>query len=246
MDVETYNMLKRIAYHFWDDILNDNSKTNPGFHNLIDNDTTYPFLRAVPEKQQTEWFRAMNAMRSYGVFDYEVELDLDENFNPYSHMFCYKISDFNYERFVDFCFKFGIKLQEDPKLHTVKLAIGDDNTPIVTVDGKKKYAYKTRNEAPFLRILKIALAYSGHVLSVNSVVDLCKRTDIQNRILGGQELGVSKKQGFVRDFARKSQIEENLLQYFFVILNKKIVAHSPLRVDDEELKEILKGSKSLK
>lgn len=246
MDTETYTMLKRIAYHFWDDILDDDRKFNPGFHNLTTNDTVQPFFRPVPENHRREWFRVMNAMEAYGVLECKVEMDLDEDFNPYSHIFCYKISNFNYEKFIDFCFKLGIKLQETPKLHTVKLAIGDDNTPIVTVDGKKQYVYKTRNEAPFLRVLKIALAYSKHVLSVDAIINLCKRTDIQNRILGGQELDIDKDKRLVHDFVRKSQIEQNLLQYFFVILEKKIVAHSPLRVDDEELKEILEGSKPLK
>lgn len=246
MDEETYLELQRIAYHFWDDILGDDSKYNPGFHNIVGNSTQQVLPKGVPEKHFKEWFRAMNAMSAYNVLDYDVEMVTDENGNPYGDIFYYMITNFNSERFIDFCFKLGIKLQENAKLHTVKLAIGDDNIPTVIVDDKKRYIYGKRNESDFIRILKIALAYGKRVLTVNDVVDLCKKTDIQNRILGGQELRMAKSQGFVRDFARKNTFPENLLQYFFVILDKKITAHSPLRVDDVELKEILEGSKPLK
>lgn len=241
MTPKTYATLKGIVYSYWDDILNDRGNLCRGLNKYYKNLTRGSGKVIIPKDKQTEYIQALNAMDAYGVFTLNLVEDISEDFDPTGDI-CYAISNFNRERFIDFCFKFKIDLGVNAKLHTVKLAIGDDNIPIVTIDGNKRYAYKKQYESNFLRILKIALAYNRRELTVDNIKELCQKTDIQNSVLGGQELRLIGKTDIRRDFSRKSNFPSNLLEDFFTILSNSIVGRATITVDDDRLKKILEGS----
>lgn len=254
MRPETKAILKKIAYYLWDGILgSDNDHTYYPWILLTRNGEEFSIRICPPKDKIDDYRKALNAMRAYNVLTCDVHFDkfkiVDSNTPIASPLGQYDLSQlqtyfvvtkFDTVRFIDFCYKFEIKLQDEAKIHTAQLIIGSNYNPLVIIDGKR-YEYGHLYESTMTKLMRIALYRSEEDITIEKIKDFSNNPQLISEAIDGAEFDVRINNGIRTDYYDRKEYPKEL-EYFFDIKDEFIRGKKEISIDDEDMQILIRGA----
>lgn len=258
MRPETKAILKKIAYYLWDGILGaeDNEDIFYPWIRISKEEPSLSIRLTPPSEKFDDYRKAMNAFQAYSVLSYTIGIDdvkytggenavdiiKELDFSEAKKYFI--ISRLDTVRFIDFCHKFEIKLQDVAKFHTARLIIDNDYNPVIIIDGKR-YEYKRLYGTNTAKIFRLALFYSDVDLTITKLNDLSDNPKKTSKALGGDGFHNDIKENIWAECFNRREYPK-VFEFFFDIQKTYIRGIKEIQIDDEDMLTLVKESKGYK